>query len=148
MLKFIYMDVCALSRPFDNQQFIRIRLETDAVNLILSKTKEDRFKLLVSPVHNLEIRSIKDTIERVKLETILNEIGKCPEGDYSGIRTRAEELVQVGFGVADAAHVAFAETFDAEFITCDDKLIKKCIKHKIDVWCGTPVVYCEKENLK
>ena len=37
--KRIYLDVCALSRPFDDQAFLRIRLETEAVNLILSKTK-------------------------------------------------------------------------------------------------------------
>ena len=33
----VYLDVCALSRPFDDQSFLRIRLETEAVNLILSK---------------------------------------------------------------------------------------------------------------
>jgi len=30
----VYLDVCALSRPFDDQAFLRIRLETEAVNLI------------------------------------------------------------------------------------------------------------------
>jgi len=35
MSKFIYLDVCSLSRPFDEQSAIRIRLETEAVNLIL-----------------------------------------------------------------------------------------------------------------
>jgi len=34
----IYLDVCTLCRPFDDQSFLRIRLETDAVNLIMSKT--------------------------------------------------------------------------------------------------------------
>ena len=31
----IYLDVCVLSRPFDDQSFLRIRLETEAVNLML-----------------------------------------------------------------------------------------------------------------
>ncbi|HUT71567.1 MAG TPA: hypothetical protein VMW89_12920 [Desulfatiglandales bacterium] len=53
MSKFIYVDVCALSRPFDDQSFMRIRLETEAVNLILSKIKEGRFKLLVSTAHTI-----------------------------------------------------------------------------------------------
>lgn len=148
MPKFIYVDVCALSRPFDDQKFMRIRLETEAVNLILSKTKEAKFKLLVSPTHNVEIRAIDDAVERIKLQTILDEIGEPAKGDRSGIRKRADELVQLGFGVADAAHVAFAESCGAEFITCDDKLIKKCLMHKIGVWCGTPVAYCEKEGLR
>lgn len=40
MTKLIYMDVCALSRPFDEQDYMRIRLETEAVNLILLKVRE------------------------------------------------------------------------------------------------------------
>lgn len=45
-LKLIYLDVCALSRPFDEQDYLRIRLETEAVNLILSKVKEGYYKCL------------------------------------------------------------------------------------------------------
>lgn len=56
--------------------------------------------------------------------------------------------MKLGFGVADAAHIAFAEQLNAQFITCDDKLIKKSIKYKISVWCGNPVTFCEKENLR
>jgi len=54
----IYIDVCALSRPFDNQEFMRIRLETEAVNLILSNVKAGNYKLLVSTVHIKEIDAI------------------------------------------------------------------------------------------
>jgi len=32
--KLIYPDVCALCRPFDDQSYLRIRMETEAVNLI------------------------------------------------------------------------------------------------------------------
>jgi predicted nucleic acid-binding protein len=148
MSKLIYVDVCALSRPFDDQGFMRIRLETEAVSLILSKTKEGYFRLLVSSAHDLEIRAIDDAVERIKLQTILSEIGEPIKGNLSKIRARAEELVRVGFGVADAAHVAFAESYGAEFITCDDKLIKKSLMHKIDVWCGSPLAFCEKEGLR
>ncbi len=38
----VYLDVCALCRPFDDQTFLRIRLETDAVNLMISKIHEGR----------------------------------------------------------------------------------------------------------
>ena len=148
MPKFIYMDVCALSRPFDDQSFMRIRLETEAVNLILSKTKERKFKLLVSPAHDVEIRAIDDAFERIKLQTILSGMGERTKGDLLKIRARAEELIQLGFGVADAAHVAFAEHNGAEFITCDDRVIKKSLRHKIGVWCGSPLTFCEKEGLR
>jgi hypothetical protein len=46
------------------------------------------------------------------------------------------------------AHVAFAEQAEVSFISCDDRLIRKCMNHKINVWCGNPVAFCEKENLR
>ena len=48
----------------------------------------------------------------------------------------------VGFGVADAAHIAFAEKSGTPFISCDDRLIKKCLNYKVKIWCGNPVIFC------
>jgi len=146
--KTIYIDVCALCRPFDEQEYMRIRLETEAVNLILSKVRNDNYKLIVSPVHIKEIEAISDTIERVELQMVLNEWGEQIHVNVADTRSRAEDLVNSGFGIADAAHVAFAEQAEVPFITCDDKLIRKCINQKINVWCGNPVAFCEMENLR
>jgi predicted nucleic acid-binding protein len=148
MPKLIYLDVCALSRPFDDQSFMRIRLETEAVNLILSKGKEGKFSLLVSPVHDAEIRAIDDPVERIKLVAVIDEMGVRIKGDLSKMRARGEELIRLGFGVGDAAHMAFAEFHGAELVTCDDRVIRKCLRHKIGVWCGNPVSFCEKEGLR
>jgi predicted nucleic acid-binding protein len=148
MSKSIYIDVCALSRPFDDQNYMRIRLETEALNLILLKIREGKLKLLFSPVHIIEIEAIPDTFERIELQTILNKLGVPIKGDMSKIRARAEDLVSSGFGIADAAHAAFAEYSGAEFISCDAKLLKKCLTFKTKVWCGNPVSFCEKEGLK
>jgi predicted nucleic acid-binding protein len=148
MAKLAYIDVCALSRPFDNQDYLRIRLETEAVSLILLKVREGSLRLLISPAHLREIEAIPDSFERIELQTVLNELGEPIKGDMSKIRARAEDLVSSGFGVADAAHVAFAEYSGAQFISCDEKLLKKCLTHKIKVWCGNPVSFCEKEGLK
>ena len=63
-------------------------------------------------------------------------------------RKKAEELCDLNFGVADAAHIAFAEQCGAEFISCDDSLIKKCSRQNIKIWCGNPVAFCEKEGLR
>jgi predicted nucleic acid-binding protein len=124
MAKPIYMDVCALSRPFDDQEYLRIKLETEAVNLIILKIKMGNFRLVFSPAHTREIEAIPEAFERVELQTILRELGEPIKGDLSKIRARAEELVTSGFGVADVVHVAFAEFSGAEFISCDTKLQK------------------------
>ena len=78
----------------------------------------------------------------------LEEHGESSKVDLHKARERAEELVKLGFGIADAAHVAFAEANNAEFITCDDKLAKKCENHKIKVWTGGPLGFCEKMGLR
>ena len=144
----IYLDVCTLSRPFDDQSFLRIRIETEAVNLILTAIRTGKCALVYSPVHINEIEAIDDRIERIELLTLLSSMGDIIHSKNGAVRTRAEELVTMGFGVADAAHVAFAEKVKASFISCDDKLIKHCLKHGMQIWCGNPVAYCEKEGLK
>ncbi len=58
------------------------------------------------------------------------------------------KLASLGSAPADAAHVAFAEAGNAEFITCDDKLLKKCQKYKIHTWYGSPVHFCVKEDIR
>jgi len=147
---FIYLDVCALCRVFDDQSYLRIRMETEAIHLILSKIKEGKFCLILSPVHTQEIEAMLDEVEKIKLKTIVSDLGHKPSHNVClpKIRQRAEELVTYGFGIADAAHVAFAEEYNAEFITCDDKLIKKCKKYGIKVWCDNPLMFCLKENLQ
>lgn len=148
MIKSVYLDVCALSRPFDNQDYLRIRLETEAVNLILLKVREGNLKFLISTAHSTEIEAIPDLFERIQLQTTIDEIGHPIIRDILQIRARAEELIEEGFGIADAAHVAFAEYSRAEFITCDARLVKKSLARNIKVWCGNPVTFCEKEGLK
>ena len=146
--KSIYLDVCVLSRPFDDQALLRIRLETEAANLILSKVKNEEYRLVVSPIHREEIKGISGNFERIELQERLQALGDFVTVDLAAARNRAEELYDLKFGVADAAHVAFAEQCGAEFISCDDSLLNKCLRHNINVWCGTPVAFCEKERLR
>ena len=145
--KWIYLDVCALCRPFDDQTQIHIRLETEAVQLILSHVRSGDLALVVSPVHDIEINAIDDPIERRHLLSTLRQLECRIAFDLGQTRRRAEELVRQGLGPADAAHLAFAEQAEASFITCDDRLIRSSRRAQSHAWCGTPVAFCEKENL-
>ena len=147
-MKKIYFDVCSLCRPFDDQNFIRIRLETDAVNLILSKVKQNYYQLMKSKVHVIEINSISDDLERIELLELLNNYGKSLNVDPNKIKLRIEELLLYNFGIADAAHIAISEFYKSTFISCDDKLLNKCQKHISLIKCVNPLTFCEMENLK
>lgn len=145
----IYLDVCALCRPFDDQSFVRIRLESDAVRLILQHVREGALYLVCSPVHQREITAVSEMFERMELLSILSELGHpVVLIDYGAARSRAEYLVRHGVGIADAAHLSFAEATQAHFVTCDDRLLRKCRQVKSAVWCGTPIEFCVKEDLK
>jgi len=57
-------------------------------------------------------------------------------------------LFTFNFGIADAVHLAFAEQLSDYFITCDDKLIKRSRRTKLDLEVFNPVEFCMKEELK
>ena len=108
-LKRVYLDVCVLCRPFDDQQQVRIHLETSAVELILAHVRQAELMLVVSPVQYLEIEAITVLEERKQLLLLLKQEGNQIEIDLPTARQRAELWVARGLGVADAAHLAFAE---------------------------------------
>lgn len=146
-MKRVYLDVCALCRPFDDQSQIRIRMETDAVQLILAHIREGEIQLIISPVHRVEISAIANTEEPIQLETLLEHLATSVDFDLTQGRARAEELVNQGLGPADAAHIAFAEQAGADSVTCDDRLLRRGQRGGLRVWSGTPMQYCEKEGL-
>ncbi|MDH7487528.1 MAG: PIN domain-containing protein [Anaerolineae bacterium] len=144
----VYLDVSALCRPFDDQSHIRVRLETEAVQLILSHVRAETLELIVSAVHDVEIAAIDDTAERIHLQVMLEQIGLRLAVDTSQTRQRAETLVQQGLGPADAAHLAWAEQTGCDFVTCDDRLLRQCRRIKPGIWFGTPITFCDKEDLR
>lgn len=148
MTRKIYLDVCVLCRPYDDQSYLRIHLETIAVQLIFSAIDQDRYELIYSPVHVSEISAISDQLEQFELLHLLQKTGKFIGVDKVRPRKRAEELVSLGLGSADAAHLVFAEASAADFVTCDDRLGKKCRKLELAIWTGGPVAFCEKEGLR
>ena len=146
--KKLYLDVCTLCRPFDDQNIMRIRLETDAFYLILQNIQNKLYEMVVSPVHFKEIETIEELRERLWLLDLLGKYGVRLPCDSSKIRKRAEQLCNLKFGIADAAHVAFAETTSDFFITCDDKLLRKCDKSNVKISVVSPVDFCSKEDLR
>jgi predicted nucleic acid-binding protein len=94
---------------------MRIRLEADAVQLILSHVRAGNLILVTSPVHEIEIGAIEDRAEREHLLWMLRELSRPAPFDAAQVRQRAEQLAQQGLGPADAAHLACAEAAGADF---------------------------------
>lgn len=148
MAKLVYLDVCVLNRPFDDQQQVRIRLETDAVNLIVAHIRASALLLVTSSMLEIEISANPNENARAYVQGLFQQWSYRPNYDLKSIRTRAEYLSALNMGVADAAHVAFAEFAKADFVTVDDRLLKLCRRLDIQVWYGTPLAFCDKEDLR
>lgn len=145
--KRLYLDICTICRPFDDQSQMRIRLETNAYYLILQALQNARYTMVVSPVHFEEANAISDVEERQEIVAVLR-LGATAECDLAAARVRADYLHARKFGVADAAHVAFAEATADVFISCDDRLVKKCRREKVAVTTMTPTEFTIAEDLK
>ncbi|MFA0783564.1 MAG: hypothetical protein YYHSYBAR_001955 [Candidatus Fervidibacter sacchari] len=119
------MDVCCLNRPFDAQTQERIRLESEALLLILERCERREWDLVVSEAIFWEIAQMLDPVRKEKvlaLVTIASEEIKVT----SQVVERAKELTQMGFKPYDALHIACAEVGSASiFLTTDDRLLRK-----------------------
>ena len=127
---------------------MRIRLETDAYYLILQAIQNEKYEMIVSPVHHEEINAIENVQERYEILGLIKRFGVTAKCNLLKIRERAEYFYSKKFGIADSAHLAFAEATADFFITCDDKLINKCKKISIKLAITNPVQFAAKEDLK
>lgn len=147
--KRIYLDLCALERPYDDQSYPRIEAETAAVTLVMALLKAREYVLSYSPVHEFELEPNTDDAMCLEIRKLFQMNGENVAliSDFSKVETRGLELHRLGMGIADAMHVSYAEACGAEFITCDDDLISKCRRNNVKIWYGTPVDFGKKEGL-
>ena len=126
----IYLDVCCLNRPFDDQSQERIRLETEAVLSILNLCQIGEWELVKSEATELEISKIPDDEKRLRVN-ILSSIAHSKIMINDEIIERATKISLLKFDAFDALHIACAEQSDADvMLTTDDSLIQKSLQNK------------------
>ena len=119
----IYMDVCCLNRPFDDQSKDRIRIESEAVLAILNRCLHD-WALVGSEAIDYEISKIPDD-ERKTGVKVLAAISRDRVTVEESILRRASELENIGLKALDALHLACAEKSAEVMLTTDDEIVKK-----------------------
>ena len=131
----IYLDVCCYNRPFDEFSNDRIRLEAEAVSIIL----------VSSEVVNYEISQIpnKDKQDAVnRLSKIAKNTAKLNEQ----VIKRAKSIEKSKIKPYDALHLAFAEYSKIDiFLTTDDKLLKTANKLNFNFNVLNPLDFIYKE---
>ncbi|HEY3319388.1 MAG TPA: PIN domain-containing protein [Planctomycetota bacterium] len=121
----IYLDVSCLNRPFDDQSQPRIRLEAEAVRLILENADSRSWRLLVSEVAIAEIEATPDPRRRADVLDLLPDNEDVVSFSVEAVG-RGNELKACGFSFADALHLAAGEEAGAAvFLTCDRRLLRR-----------------------
>lgn len=144
----LYLDACCLNRPFDDQGQDRIRLESEAVRLILARVTSGELEWIGSDALDREIGKTPSGERWLQLVALLSatteQVRISPK-----IAARAAELTKFGIHAADAVHVACAEVGSADaMLTTDDRLVRLCRKLAADlhVQVENPLQWLVKET--
>ena len=119
----IYLDMCCLKRPFDDQSQQRVRLETEIVlGLLASESEHMRFVRSPALVLENDRNPVRERAARVA--DWLSARPVWQPDDIDALRERVADLMTKGFRNFDALHLASAEAATADyFVTVDDRLL-------------------------
>jgi predicted nucleic acid-binding protein len=141
----VYLDACCLNRPFDDQRQLRIRLESEAIVIVLEKFQSGEWQWLSSEALLYELRQNPD-VEKRQWTLALAQMAHKSIALTEETLGRAEALEQMGFDAYDALHLACAEAGGADvFLTTDDRVVKVAHRKKglLNLRVDNPVRWLE-----
>ena len=144
----IYLDVCCLNRPFDDQRQDRIRLEAEAVLLILEHCEAGAWQWISSAVVEEEVNNTPDSERRQRVRNMLRAAHVTVALTDTGIE-RARDIKALGFRTYDALHLACAEQASVDVVlTTDDRVLRTATRHaeKLTVRVANPLDWLLEER--
>ena len=144
----LYLDNCALNRPFDNLRQPRIADEARAVSVLLDRVRDGADTMLDSSALRDEGRACPDGWRRAQVRRLRRLATTFQEVDESAA-LRTTRLMARGLSDFDALHIALAESAEADYlVTADDRLLKAVASMTdLRVKVVSPVDLVQKENL-
>ena len=120
----IYLDLCAIQRPLDTLNQVRITLESEAVLGIIAFSDTAQVELLSSEALLYEGEQSSLPIRKEHTLAILSKAKNVIHVTEKEI-LRAANLMKFGIRPLDALHLALAESGNADyFCTCDDQILR------------------------
>ncbi|HEY1376331.1 MAG TPA: hypothetical protein VGF55_06030 [Gemmataceae bacterium] len=125
----LYLDLCCLYRPFDDQSQARIHLEAEAVILILDACQAGRHEFCSSTPLDVENGRNPDADRRDKVSAVIARAAhRIPHA--GAISDRVLQLVPLGFQEFDAYHLASAEAGRCDrLVTTDDRFLRAAARN-------------------
>ena len=120
----IYLDLCAIHRPLDTPNQVRIVLESEAVLGLIGLCDAGQVELLSSEALIYEGNQSPQVIRREHTFFVLSK-AKTSIKITEKEKQRATTLITFVIKPLDALHLALAEIGGADyFCTCDDRLLQ------------------------
>jgi hypothetical protein len=105
----IYLDLCAIQRPLDTQNQVRIVLESEAVWGPISYCEHGRAEIVCSEALLYEVEQGNLAVRREHAMAVLAKARSMIEVT-DGDKERAAEFVRYGIKPLDALHLALGES--------------------------------------
>jgi predicted nucleic acid-binding protein len=137
----IYMDVCCLNRPFDDQTQSRVRYEAVAITDILARCRSGRWVLAASEAIEFELSATRDK-DKLSHMRELYSIARNRLVVTEVHKVRVRILQEHGLSFFDSLHLALAEASGQDiFLTTDDKLLKQAGAANLNIRVANPVIW-------
>ena len=141
----LYLDNCCYHRPFDDLTQERIEREANAVNLVLSLSKNGTFIIVSSVFVDMEMNKTPSAIKRRKVLEIYRY------DEYHKLDTEIERAARLfqsyGLTPFDSLHLAVAEMKQVDWLlTTDDDYIKQSTRFEHHTKVINPYIFIKGEN--
>jgi len=121
----LYLDCCALQRPFYDRSQLRVATEAEAILKLFEEFETGVIEITSSDVLLLELNQIELSPRRTYCINLLAKSSYFVELTDS-IEALAISYSELGIKTADALHLASAVEGKADyFCSCDDRFIRK-----------------------
>ena len=109
----LYLDICAIQRPLDDQNQLRVRAEAEAVLGLLALCEQGAIELVASGVHVVENRRCPYPDRRAHVNDVLG-LARLFVSSATTILERAQNYQAAGIKRFDALYLASAVEADVD----------------------------------
>ncbi len=142
----VYLDNCCFNRPFDDQDSLTVRLETEAKLQVQRMVKDGMLTLCWSYVLDFENSANPFEERQAEIGRWSALAAECVE-ETPGILEAAQMAVSKGLKPLDALHLACAQAMQCEiFLTVDKGILRKA-REFVEIRVMSPIDFVvEKEG--
>jgi len=116
----IYLDNCCFNRPYDDQSYLTIKLESEAKLFVQKEILQGTFDLVWSYMMDYE-NSVNPYDERRNVIAKWRAIAKSDIGFSEDVNAAGKRLMKAGLKNKDALHLACALKGNCDYFLTTDK---------------------------